>query len=239
MSKRTLLIIGATSIIAQEYAKLALANNYEIILAARNKEQTDTIASDLSLRFATNVKTLIFDAQHNLTPLINFIQEFPGELDIVLMQAVMMRNEDLNYEIIDAMLAVNVNSITKAIYTYWQRKQKNKNILYISSFAAVRGRAKNSLYGASKVFVETYLQGLKQEASSQDKITIARLGYIDTKQTYALKSIIKKAPPKDCARSLFLAAQKGKFKIYYPFFWRFIMGAIKCMPNFVLNRYNL
>ena len=98
-------------------------------------------------------------------------------------------------------------------------KQKQHTILYLSSVAACRGRAKNSLYGASKTAIEIYLQGLQQAATKQQHITIARLGFIDTKQTYGVPGIFYAAPPKECAEACWKAIKRKKRLFYFPKFW--------------------
>jgi len=117
-----------------------------------------------------------------------------------------------------------------AIEAYCQKRPQQRQIIFISSAAASVGRCKNSLYGASKAAIDLHLQGLQQDAHADDTILYARAGFIDTKQTYRLKSPIPKGDPKHFAAALFKAFQRNKKSFYFPWFWRPIMGIFQWMP---------
>ena len=84
--------------------------------------------------------------------------------------------------------------------------------------------------------IETYLEGLQQNASDKIVITIARLGFIDTKQTFGLPDIFYAATPENCAKACWRAVQREKPIFYYPFFWFFIMTVIQCLPLFIYKK---
>src|SRR3989338_2762297 len=59
---KKILIIGATSSIAQETAKIFATSGAALFLVARNQEKMDILAKDLVIRGATQVETALFDA---------------------------------------------------------------------------------------------------------------------------------------------------------------------------------
>jgi len=52
MSARTWVILGATSIIAEEFAHMAARSGNALILVGRNLSQLNILASDIRLRYA-------------------------------------------------------------------------------------------------------------------------------------------------------------------------------------------
>ena len=148
----------------------------------------------------------------------------------------MSNNDKLTDHTLEQLLTVNVTNTIQLIHAYWNKKQTEHHLLFLSSVAACKGRAKNSLYGASKAAVEVYLQGLQQAASNSQHITIARLGYIDTHVTYGQPGIFYASPPKACAKACWHAVKTKKRLLYHPFFWRYIMGIITHLPFAVYKK---
>ena len=148
----------------------------------------------------------------------------------------MLNNNELNFDKINELLRVNVTNTANIINAYWHKKQNQHNLIFISSVAACRGRAKNSLYGASKAAIEIYLEGLQQLASKNQQITIARLGFIDTHVTHGMPGVFYASPPKACAKACWQALKAKKNLIYHPFFWKFIMGIITRLPYFIYKK---
>lgn len=236
MTNRTWVIVGATSIIAIEFAKLAAGTGNNLILAGRNIEHLEIIAANVKVRFNIDFKIIEFDAENNLEPLLSYLKTSTEELDLMLVSGLTIPNDELSIESINSLIEVNVTSVCKIIFQYWQKEQHKKNLLFISSVAACRGRLKNSLYGGTKSLIEIYIEGLMQNKNSNEQITIARLGFIDTKTTYGQDGVFYAASPENCARALFNAINKKKRLIYYPGFWRLIMFSISKLPFIIFKR---
>ena len=235
MKARTWIILGATSIIAEEFAHLAAQAKHSLLLVGRNNEQLKVIAADLRLRYSINCDFLYTDFAKDISKLMEVIQQ-PEEFDLFIAYSAIFENAILNKENIQELVSINILSTIQLINNYIHKVQTKHRILFLSSVAACRGRAKNSLYGGSKAMVETYLEGLQQAAGENQQITIARLGYIDTTQTYGQTGIFYASPPKACAKACWRASYAGKHLIYHPFFWRFIMGLIKNLPFFIYKK---
>lgn len=237
MSKRLWIILGATSIIAKQFAHQIAAQGMSLLLIGRDSTQLALIANDIRLRFKVDCTIRVMNMQHDVN---RFFDELSacnaGEYDLFISHSVFTDNAGLNHQTINELIQVNILSTIQIIDSYIKLPQTAHNLVYLSSVAAARGRAKNSLYGASKACVELYLQGLQQASSANQQITIARLGFIDTKQTYGLSGVAYTASPKDCAKACFKALQQKKTLIYYPLHWRIIMWVIKSMPVFLYKK---
>lgn len=231
MKKRLWLILGATSIIAKQYAHQIAAQGMPLLLIGRDSAQLTLIANDIRLRFKVDCSVRVMNMQQDVAGFFDEIHAARDhEYDFFIGHSVFTDNTGLNHQTINELIQVNILSTIQLIDSYIKLPQSAHNIVYLSSVAADRGRAKNSLYGASKACVELYLQGLQQAASVNQQITIARLGFIDTKQTYGVPGVAYAASPKDCAKACFKALQQKKALIYYPVHWRIIMWIIKSMP---------
>jgi short-subunit dehydrogenase len=235
MTQRTWMIIGATSIIAEKFAHLTAQLGHRLILVGRQKQQLNIIAQDLKIRYQIQCELFIVNLE-KMDGLLNFVQEQNQELDLFIAHSDFTYNEQLNVETITQLIKVNILASALLIHTYFNRPQNEYNLLFLSSVAACRGRSKNSLYGGSKASIEIYLEGLQQARDNNHNISIARLGYIDTKQTYGLPGIFYAAKPEACAKACWIALRKRKKIFYYPFFWRIIMGIISRLPFFIYKR---
>ncbi len=80
---RTWIILGATSIIAEEFAKLAAQAGYSLLLVGRDKEQLGIIAADLGLRFHLPCEILIFDFSADLGEILSIFTDNPAEIDLI------------------------------------------------------------------------------------------------------------------------------------------------------------
>ncbi|KTD25008.1 oxidoreductase [Legionella lansingensis] len=233
---RTWVILGATSIIAEEFAHLAAHAKQNLLLVGRNLRQLEIIAANIRLRYQVDCALLCTDMVADLTHLLDLFQQKPEELDLFFAYSSMAQNSELDSKTITELVNTNVLSTIQLIHAYLQRPQVSFHLVFLSSVAACRGRAKNSLYGGSKAAIEIYLQGLQQTTRDNLFITIAKLGFIDTVQTYGVSGIFYASPPKACAKACWKAAKSGKRLIYHPFFWRPIMAIIRCLPFFVYRR---
>ncbi|WP_058482459.1 SDR family NAD(P)-dependent oxidoreductase [Legionella spiritensis] len=236
MMKNVWVILGATSVIANEFGHLAAKAGHDLILIGRNTLQLDVIADDLSLRHGIDCEVITLDLAVDIATLLDRLRTTGQEWSLFIAHSLILENSALTPDNIDALITTNITSTVQLIHGYLQKEQTRHQLIFLSSVAACRGRAKNSLYGASKAAIEVYLQGLQQNASPATTITIARLGFIDTAQTYGVPGVFYASPPKQCAKACWQGVHSGKRLLYHPFFWRFIMGVITRLPFFLYKR---
>lgn len=218
MTQRTWVILGATSIIAEKFAHIAAQAGHRLRLIGRQAEQLNLIAQDIQLRYQIPCEHFILDMTAEPAALLTALNKSEQELDLFIAHSDFTENDQLTPQSIQQLIQVNIQATALLINTYLNTTQTQHHLLYLSSVAACRGRAKNSLYGATKACIEVYLQGLQQGASHNQQITIARLGFIDTRQTYGRPGIFYAGSPKTCAQACWNALHKRKRLIYYPFF---------------------
>lgn len=237
MSKTNWLILGASSPIAKEFINSAAPNCYHFILVGRSQDDINHTAADLEIRHNKSSEILILDLQNDkdLLLLKNKIKNFQHNLSIFIAHTLMYDNNELDKDKISQSIQTNIISSCQIIHSFVNYTPKANSIIYLSSVAGDRGRNSNSLYGATKKAVEVYLDGLK---ISHPKIFIAiiRLGFIDTSATYGKKGVFLAATAKQCAYFCFKTFITKRNKLYFPWFWRYIMLVIKLIPSKIFNK---
>ncbi len=236
MSARTWVILGATSIIAEEFARCAAQSGHDLLLVGRNQLQLNIIAADIRLRFSVHCGTMMVDFSEDIQLFLQTLRTQSRELDLFIAYSDMSNNIHLTEQSLTELLTINVIRTSQLIHAYWNKPQSQHRLVFLSSVAACRGRSKNSLYGASKAAIEVYLQGLQQAASKTQHITIARLGFIDTHATFGEPGIFYASPPNECAQACWKAANRKKRAFYHPFFWRYIMRVIRHLPHVMYEK---
>lgn len=232
----TWVISGATSSIAREFGHIAARAGHSLLLVGRDQDELQIMAADYRLRHQVPCETICLDYRQDISALLDNLQARQAELALFIVHSEIRKNNGLTPAGIADLVQVNILSTLQLIHAFMQRKQPEHRLIFSSSIAACRGRKKNSLYGASKAAIEVFLQGLQQTSDRNRIITIARLGFIDTRQTFGFPGIFHASPAKTCAQACWKASLKGKACFYHPFFWRYIMAIIKSLPFFIYRR---
>lgn len=245
--KKNILIIGATSGIARSIAHRYAKQNYPLILAGRDRDEMERLASDIRIRYRVPVWVKLFHAEayHEHSRFFASCLEEPGVLGgMILAYGYMEDQQSAQSDFSKAKQIIEVNftsgvSILETAACYFEQ-QRSGFIAVISSVAGDRGRQSNYIYGSSKGALSVYLQGLRSRmhASGVHVVTI-KPGFVDTQMTYGLPGMFLVAKPQDAAKRVCLAIQKGQDIVYVPGFWTFIMIVIKAIPERIFKRLKL
>lgn len=247
MSAPRILIIGATSAIAEAVARVYAARAANLYLLARDPQRGAAIAQDLTVRGATGVREATLDvtqfAAHSDT--LDEAWAAFGGFDVVLIahgtlpdQAACDADADL------AIREFTVNSTaTIALANYIARRlepQGSGTLAVISSVAGDRGRASNYVYGAAKAAVSAYTSGLRQSLHPRGiNVLTIKPGFVDTPMTAAFRKGVLWATPEQVARGVVRAIDQRRSVVYLPWFWRIIMCIIRSIPEPVFRRLHL
>ena len=116
-------------------------------------------------------------------------------------------------------------------------QQGSGTLAVIGSVAGDRGRKSNYCYGAAKGAVDSFLSGLRAELlSSNVNVLNIKPGFVDTPMTSEFKKGFLWRSADFVAGDIDKAVVKGKSVVYTPWFWRFIMLIIKCIPEVIFKR---
>ena len=242
-----ILIIGATSAIAEQCARIWAAKGDALHLVARNEQHIQTIAADLKVRGASEVTTYCADLNdiEKHIALFDMAEEALGSVDIVLIAHGTLSNQKKCELSVDKTLAeIKTNALsTISLLTLIANRFEEKNngtICVISSVAGDRGRASNYVYGSAKAMVTTFLSGLRQRLNNSNiAVVTIKPGFVDTPMTSAFKKGPLWAKPNAVASKIVKAIEKKRSEIYVPVFWLLIMMVIKLIPSKLFKRISL
>lgn len=240
-----ILIIGATSAIAESVARLYAARGAALYLVGRSAAKLDAIAADLRVRGAQHVHTGVLDvndvAAHGA--LLDNACAALGGVDTVLIAHGTLPDQaacDASVDLSLREFATNGTSTIALSAALAQRLQSGASLAVISSVAGDRGRASNYLYGSAKAAVTAYLSGLGQRLRPAGiNVLVIKPGFVDTPMTAAFKKGALWATPDRVAAGILTAIDKRKAVAYLPGFWWAIMMIIKNIPEFVFRRISL
>ena len=236
---RKVLIVGASSAIAEAVARLFAAQGDMLYLVGRRAEALEAIAADLRVRGAARAQTEVMDANtiERHAALLDNADAALGGLDTVLIahgtlsdQAVCQKSVALTFQELHTN-ALSVIALLTLVATRFEA-QRSGMIAVISSVAGDRGRQSNYVYGTAKAAVSTFLSGLRQRLhkSSVHVVTI-KPGFVDTPMTRGFPKGLLWAQPERVARDIVTAMEKGKDVVYTPGFWRVIIWIIESLPE--------
>jgi len=239
---RFVLILGANSDIAKALAEVMAKDGWNLYLASRRLEPLRRLASDLTIRYEISAHALGFDALDYQTHQFFYNGLEPKPEGAVLCFGYLGSQEAAQEDFDQARRIIEINflgavSILEIIARDLERRQRGF-IVGISSVAGDRGRASNYIYGSSKAAFSTYLQGLRQRLyPSGVHVLTVKPGFVATKMTKDLdlpKALV--TPPEKVAKEIYRALKARKDILYTPFYWRFIMGLIKAVPERAFKR---
>jgi len=250
---KRVIIIGATSGIGLELAKLFIAGGDTLGVTGRRCHLLD----ELQKQFPQQVVTECFDvmAEDNITHLRSLIEKLGG-LDLLIYNSGYGEvSKTLDWQIDRQTTLTNVNGFVEIVnYTFnYFVKQGAGQIATTSSIAAVRENSQAPAYSASKAYMSMYMAGLYLKArrirKSDPKINIAisdvQPGFVNTKMAKARpddpvgggKGRFWEAPLEKAARQIFNAIEKQRRKVYITRRWALIAWLLKWMPHFIIKRF--
>jgi decaprenylphospho-beta-D-erythro-pentofuranosid-2-ulose 2-reductase len=239
-----ILIIGATSAIAEATSRIFAARGARLFLVARDADRLDAICADLRVRGGT-VDGHVLDANHfaGHGAMLEAAWASLGTVDVALIAHGTLPDQAACSASVDRSMAeftTNGTSVIALCVALAQRLQAPATLAVISSVAGDRGRASNYLYGSAKSAVSAFTSGLRQSlnGSGVNVLTI-KPGFVDTPMTAAFKKGALWATPAQVADGIVRAIEKRRAVAYLPWFWWGIMQVITHIPEFVFRRITL
>jgi len=244
---KRVLIIGATSAIAEHCARIWAAGGDELYLAARNEAHLQTIATDLKVRGASSVVINCVDLNDmdRHIEVLDAAENAMGGVDIVLVAHGTLSNQKSCERSVEETLAeIQTNALsTVSLLTLIANRfeeERDGTICIISSVAGDRGRASNYVYGSAKAMVTAFTSGLRQRLYKSNVAVITiKPGFVDTPMTAEFKKGMLWAKPNAVAEKIVKAIDAKKSEVYVPSFWWAVMAVIKAIPHKVFDTLKL
>jgi len=238
-----LLVLGAHSDIARATASRFAAAGWSLYLAGRRPAELERDAADLAIRHAVQARALALDAL-DYRAHAAFYAALPEKPEAVLCAVGLLgNNEQPAFSEIEAIIAANFTgcvSLLEIVAADFAARASG-SILAISSVAGDRGRQSNFYYGSAKAGLTTYLAGLRNRLHRRGvHVLTIKPGFTATAMTAHLKLPPRlTATPQKVAEDIYRAYRKRRDQLYTPWFWRWIMLAIRCLPEPLFKRLNL
>lgn len=242
-----ILIIGATSAIAEAYAKRCAVQGHSLFLLARNTERLESLAQDLRVRGAKAVHCATFEANalDSHPALLGRVKTELGGLDRVLIAHGTLGDQRACEQSVEQTLqelqtnALSAISLLTLLANHFEQ-QRHGCIAVISSVAGDRGRQSNYVYGTAKGALSIFLQGLRNRLhKSGVQVLTIKPGFVDTPMTATFPKGPLWASPEKVAQDIEKAIEKKKDVLYTPGFWRLIMSIIKAVPEMIFKKLSL
>jgi short-subunit dehydrogenase len=237
-----ILILGATSGIAQAYARRRAARN-AFVLAGRHEERLKGIAADLVASGATSAESFVVDlaAIDGIEAAVAALRTRFGDPDeVVIAYGHAGEREKSEQDIALARLVLDTNFTSAALWALALLKGRAAGpftIIAIGSVAGDRGRGSNFVYGSSKGGFDRFFEGLAHKYAGTDvHILRVKPGYVDTPMTAGMTKTALFATPDKVAADIERAVTKRRQVLYTPWFWWLIMLIIRNLPWFVFRR---
>jgi decaprenylphospho-beta-D-erythro-pentofuranosid-2-ulose 2-reductase len=244
---KRVLIIGATSAIAEQCARIWAARENELFLVARNYERLQTIAADLKVRGASEVIKYCTDLNNmgKHVELLDAAENSMNGFDIVLIAHGTLSNQkSCEKSVSETLTEIHTNvlstiSLLTLIANRFESK-KDGTICVLSSVAGDRGRASNYIYGSAKAMLTAFTSGLRQRLhKSNVAVVTVKLGFVDTPMTSEFKKGLLWTKPSAVAATIVKAVDHNKTEVYLPLRWVLIMTVIKLIPSKIFKLMNI
>lgn len=239
------LILGATSAIAEAVARHYAGRGASLFLAGRDEQRLAHIAADLTVRGAREVTTgtIDFNQIDQHAALLESARSALGGIDVALLAWGTLPDQTVCDGSVEATLAaVHTNGVAPIamMAALAAQLQPSSTLAVISSVAGDRGRASNTAYGSAKAAVSTFASGLRQRLTGRGiNVLTIKPGFVDTPMTASFKKGALWAQPDAVAAAIVRAIDRGRGEAYVPWFWWGIMQVIRHIPEFVFRRVKL
>lgn len=233
------IVIGASSGLGNEVAKLLLEQGWTLGVAARRLEPLEQLRETAPERVQTQVLDVTND---NATAALDELIDKVGGMDLFFYVSG-VGNQNMELEPSIELKTVNTNALgftrmIGAAYRY-MAAHGGGHIAAISSIAGTKGLGAAPSYSATKAFQGTYLQAIEQQANMRGlniRFTDLRPGFVAT----ALLGDNPKYPmlldTKKVAREMVRAVNKGKHVHVIDWRWRIATALWRRIPRWIWRR---
>ncbi|MGB6387159.1 MAG: SDR family NAD(P)-dependent oxidoreductase [Terriglobales bacterium] len=242
---KKIVVLGATSGIALEVQRQLAQQGCELLLVARSPQRLAEIQGDLEIHGAGQVFTYSADLasiqQH--AAIFEFARRTFPDFDTVLLAYGSMHSQQESESSVDVLLdelLVNFTSATAILTLFAADLERRRTgcVAAITSVAGDRGRRSNYVYGSAKGALSLFLQGLRSRLHPAGvRVITIKPGPVQTAMTDHLPNSARFADPELVARHIVRALERRSPDVLYtPRIWRYVMTAVRQIPEGIFKR---
>ena len=244
---RRILVLGATSGIAEACCRLWAERGDSLFLVARNSDRLSAVAADLRTRGASYIDSAVAnldDTSIHPELLAHAINSLAG-LDIAFFALGALGDQQKSERgFAEAGQILHTNLVAPVSLLTWLAnycaQRHSGTLAVLSSVAGERGRKSNYVYGSSKAGLIAFVDGLRNRIDREGvRVMTIKPGPVKTAMTQGMKGSEKFADVETVAATLVKEIDKGTDVVYVPGIWRIIMTVIRAIPERVFKKLNL
>jgi short-subunit dehydrogenase len=245
---RKIAVFGATSAIAQAVIRQLAARGADLFLVGRDAAKLAVVAADARVRGARTVATDVLDLDDTAAfpALLDRAVAALGQVDLALLAHGVLATSpacEASAELTARVLATDFTSpalLAQAVALRLAERQGRGVLAVIGSVAGDRGRQSNYAYGAAKGGLAVFLAGLRNRMAARGvHVLTVKPGFVDSPMTEGMPRNPLFASADRVARDLLRAVERTCDEVYTPWFWRWIMLAVRAIPERVFKRLEL
>ena len=244
---KKILVLGATSGIAEATCRIWAEQGASLYLVARNQAKLDAVAQDLLTRGAAYVDTAVADLDDtdaHPALLAHAVNSLTGMDVAYLAHGILGDQAQAEQDFNTAAQILHTNFLAPVSLLTWLAnycvQRHTGTIAVLSSVAGDRGRKSNYVYGSSKAGLSAFLAGLRNRVDREGVTILAiKPGPTRTAMTVGMPKSEKFADPNQVAKSIVAAVAAKKDELYVPFIWAPIMFVIRHIPERIFKKLNL
>lgn len=235
--KKKAIVIGASSGIGREVAKLLLQEGWTLGVAARRVE----LLQDLGADEMAQIDVTSANSSEQLKSLIGKM----GGMDLFFYASgIGKQNRELQADIELDTVATNGMGFTRMIgeaYRYFAERGEG-HIAAITSIAGTKGLGPAPSYSATKAMQNVYLQALEQQARARGlhiRFTDIRPGFVDTALLAGDFRYPMKLRPEKVAKKIVRAIRHHRHICVIDWRYRLLTALWRRIPRFLWRRFKL
>lgn len=236
------IVIGASSGIGREVAKLLLADGWFVGIAARREDLLMEVkAINPGMIEVMRIDVTAADAQERL---LELAKRLGGVNLFVYCSGIGKQNPELDTGLELTTVDVNVKGFTAMIGTIFNYMAENLggDIAVISSIAGTKGLGVAPSYSATKAFQNTYIQALEQLSNMRRlhiRFTDIRPGFVDTDLLSGSGRYPMLMQKEAVAREMLRAVYAHRHVHVIDWRYRLLVFAWRLMPRWLWRRMNI
>lgn len=185
---RYAVVTGASQGIGEQLARVLAKKGYSLILVSRNLAKLSALAEELSKKDGIKIHCVDCDLSNEagVGRLIRFCSDYQSEIEVLVNNAGFGDLGDFykqKWDVFKEMLGLNVDAVTQLSHFFAGhfKEKKRGYILNVASTAAFQPDPFFAVYGASKAYVLSLSEALREElAPHQVQVSVLCPGPTDT-----------------------------------------------------------
>jgi short-subunit dehydrogenase len=236
----SVLILGATSAVAADVARVYAARSARLYLVGRNPEKLRALCDELGASVVGS-EAVDFASSDACAGCVARATQVLGVADVALIAHGDLGDQQQSERDVgeaERIIAVNFTSAVALIVPLanYLEQQGHGCLAVISSVAGERGRPRNYTYGAAKGAITRYLQGVRSRLWPAVGVVIIKLGPVHTPMTVDHPKNPLFADSPAVARSIVAAIDGRRGEVFVPWYWRPIMSVVVTLPEAIFQR---